>query len=1082
MIKRSRALSAKYLVILGISLFATVSISCQNDSEHRRSDVKRIGSVDDRLVLSWKTAVKVDHLDLPDSFTKEFATDYPIRFAQHLFTTYEPAGFYTHTIEAEASSQQFDLQKLIDVLNTDPRTVFAANIYKYQGQGLENSSNFPADETGDPLAHLEAIGAFDAWDISRGDESVVIAVTDDGFDFDHQDLKGGFWQNQGELGQDEQGKEKNSNGLDDDGNGYIDDHRGWDFTKAGDNNPSPENGLFFNLDSHGTHITGIITAQHREKSGEDGVWGIAPEAKVMALRFSGSGTWTSINIARSYAYAVAKGAKIINTSYAIDQYVDDPVYQAAIRHAYASGLLIFNSAGNQGEANPDRQSFEEIFLVANTYAGPESRDRLHPNSNFGYGIDFTAPGDIYSTIPGNRYQYKVGTSMATPVVAAVAALIWSANPEWTRDQVAAQLAGTAQAIDEINPGYEGLLGFGRVDAARALLTQNIAPPQLTLQKQRLAITDGKIVLRCLSVLDEASLKNAEFLLYDHLDRAHPLSLLTDYRIGSNEIVFAFPADLQPGSYRLHISADVRDPFGQALDGNGDGQGGDPLVADVEITRSHQASPYIEGIHISQEKIQAGQTLQIELHMRDQHQQLNQAKLGFMKEDGSIQLSVVDSGLDADGCFTFALEIPKEQDNGRYLLTQIELISVEGNKSSFVMTSPNEETDQGDRPIIAGFTVYGGIDRDRVGPLLTGIEIPSLGSMNTSVPIQIQAIDQASGVKRIEVLLRSTETFQTLRAERLISDEYHAGTYDLELALPALERRQQFFVSAVILTDGSGNISRFQASDRSETLTNSSLPVPRIYLVEDLNSDTQAPKLLDVQLLTPAAYRGESAKILIHAIDEESEIGAIRVFFRKDLVVMTSFDSFQMVDIDLYEVVVPINKEDDTGSYRLYKIELEDDIGNRIAYQSLNRGEETYPGTTIPVLHLDVQARTPIDIEGPQIQELKLHYDKTSQQLQIDVVANDPSGIDYIDLSLIGLEDDRLALWSDSGIQTIAANTYRIHVRLDAASQPGTYFVNYLLAADRLGNLTSLHAESQQTQFEQSLVRVPRFRLESWMLP
>ena len=296
-----------------------------------------------------------------------------------------------------------------------------------------------------------------AWNTTLGDSSVIVAVTDDGVDLDHEDLAANIWVNTAEVG--------GVAGVDDDGNGYIDDFNGWDFS-SGDNDPNP---VGTPPDSHGTHVAGIVAAATNNATG---VAGTAGGATIMPVRFYGSGAWTSTVIFDSYTYATDNGADIITTSYNINGWVGDPTFTAGVQYAYDQGVLHFNSAGNGNELNPARQAFQQLVLVAST----TSSDARSSFSNYGYGVDVAAPGSsIFSTLPNDTYGTKSGTSMAAPNAAGVAALIWSANPSWTRDQVAAQLMATADNIDALNPGYEGLLGSGRVNSYRAV-TETLAPP------------------------------------------------------------------------------------------------------------------------------------------------------------------------------------------------------------------------------------------------------------------------------------------------------------------------------------------------------------------------------------------------------------------------------------------------------------------------------------------------------------------------------------------------------------------------------------------------------------------------------
>jgi len=196
----------------------------------------------------------------------------------------------------------------------------------------------------------------------------------------------------------------------------------------------------------------------------------------MPLRWYGSERpWTSALVAETYHYAVDNGAKIINTSYNIDGLADDQVYLDAVKYVTEKGAIIFNSAGNSGRKDPNRQKVEEVVLVCSVKSDERRADRLSSFSNYGSGIDVCAPGDpILSTVQGrylgeSRYGELQGTSMASPVAAAVAALIWSHNPNFTAEEVKQRLFESSDNIDEENrSSRRGLMGAGRVNAFNAL--------------------------------------------------------------------------------------------------------------------------------------------------------------------------------------------------------------------------------------------------------------------------------------------------------------------------------------------------------------------------------------------------------------------------------------------------------------------------------------------------------------------------------------------------------------------------------------------------------------------------------------
>lgn len=329
--------------------------------------------------------------------------------------------------------------------------------YRYYGDYFDSPTMLPNDTYFSKQFHHSIIETLEAWQVTQGDESVVVAVTDNEFQLDHKDLKHCWWKNQNEIA---------ANGLDDDQNGYVDDIYGWDFIANDNNVDSMED------PTHGTHVTGIICALENNLYG--GV-GIAPKVKIMPLRWYGAeAEWTSAIIAETYNYAINNGAKIISTSYNIDYLVDDELYRDIIRDVRAKGVLIFNSAGNSNKLDPPRQTIEEITLVCSLTSSLSSHDFKSSFSNYGAGIDICAPGDpIFSTVQTaygtqDRYAELSGTSMATPVAAAAAALIWSSHPNFSDKDVLDKLYQSADDIDGKNKKYKGLLGHGRVNVKRAV--------------------------------------------------------------------------------------------------------------------------------------------------------------------------------------------------------------------------------------------------------------------------------------------------------------------------------------------------------------------------------------------------------------------------------------------------------------------------------------------------------------------------------------------------------------------------------------------------------------------------------------
>lgn len=392
------------------------------------------------------------------------------------------------------------------------------------------------DQANDPMLmrqyHHRVMENLKAWDISTG-KNVLLAVTDDGFDLNHEDLSSRFIQ------------------------------KGYNFC-----NNSTDVAARGNSGRHGTHVSGIVAAELNNGKGGAGTAG---NANILPIKFYGeSCDWTSELIYKAYQYAADNNVKIISTSYNIDGFVGDKTFVAGLDYVYNKGVLHFNSAGNNDEKDPPRQAFEEVILVAST----NEQDIRSDFSNYGSRVQISAPGeDILSTTPGNNYQLMSGTSMATPNAAASAALIWSAHPGWNRDQVAAQLIGTADNIDSKNPNYKGMLGSGRINNYRAL-TEKLPPAKIT----EVEVTSSGLAVHFDKLLDPNVVNKGNHWEIKSLNDGSiiPASLEQPWLIGSTTLKLAI-ANLSPGKYQLTIKDSLKDPFGQALDGDANGAAGGNYV-------------------------------------------------------------------------------------------------------------------------------------------------------------------------------------------------------------------------------------------------------------------------------------------------------------------------------------------------------------------------------------------------------------------------------------------------------------------------------------------------------------------------
>lgn len=333
---------------------------------------------------------------------------------------------------------------------------------------------------------LNIIGAPTAWNYFSTGSNIVIAIVDDAVERTHADLSPNLWVNPGEI---------NGNGIDDDGNGYIDDINGWDVA-SNDNNPNPPTSAY----DHGTHVAGISSARSNNGTG---VASIGFSCKLMCVKATSSSTSVT-NGYDGIVYAAANGADVINCSWGGSTFTTTG--QNVINYAWSQGCIIVAAAGND---NVSTIFYPAGFTNVISVAATNSSDQKASFSNYGSWIDISAPGqNIYSTIVGNAYGNKSGTSMASPMVSGLIGLMWSLNPGMTRTDLINCLYNNADNISSQNPGYPGQLGAGRIDAAASMqcvsLTLNNPPVADFVANYTTVTAGGQISFTDLSVYNPTS--------------------------------------------------------------------------------------------------------------------------------------------------------------------------------------------------------------------------------------------------------------------------------------------------------------------------------------------------------------------------------------------------------------------------------------------------------------------------------------------------------------------------------------------------------------------------------------------------
>ena len=295
------------------------------------------------------------------------------------------------------------------------------------GENIKRVPDLGGDDWGADL-----INAPEVWNAGYTGEGVVVAVLDTGVDYNHEDLQDNIWTNSGEIA---------DNGKDDDGNGYIDDVYGW-------NSHDYDNDTL-DIDGHGTHVAGTIASVNNDY----GATGIAYDAQIMPVKvFDDSGFASDSSIIDGIYYAVDNGADVINMSLGGGGPNKD--LESAIEYAHENGVTVVMAAGNNydggitpglGEIPEYPANYADEYGIA--VGAVDKNNQLADFSNRA-GKDelayVTAPGvDVYSTMPDNQYKYEDGTSMAAPHVTGAVALMLSANPNLTPDEIREVITQTA---------------------------------------------------------------------------------------------------------------------------------------------------------------------------------------------------------------------------------------------------------------------------------------------------------------------------------------------------------------------------------------------------------------------------------------------------------------------------------------------------------------------------------------------------------------------------------------------------------------------------------------------------------------
>lgn len=301
------------------------------------------------------------------------------------------------------------------------------------------ADTYPTDPYFDRQWNMLRVNAPAAWDLTMGSDSIVVAVVDSGIDLSHPEFAGRILA----------------------GHDYV----------RGDAIPNDEHG-------HGTHVSGIIAAAANNGIG---VAGLAPNVKILPLKVldnTGSGLYS--NIALAILAATDYGAQIINMS--LQGLDPSDILHNAVVYARERDRLQVAAAGNCAEGGYycnfiiNHEVYPGAYSEVITVAASDYFDNWATYSNYNDHVDLAAPGGtsayrIWSTLPASSYGYNQGTSMATPMVSAAAALVWTCVPTATRQDVINILKQTADKVGSFEYdeyGRNPYFGYGRLNAGSAV--------------------------------------------------------------------------------------------------------------------------------------------------------------------------------------------------------------------------------------------------------------------------------------------------------------------------------------------------------------------------------------------------------------------------------------------------------------------------------------------------------------------------------------------------------------------------------------------------------------------------------------
>lgn len=354
--------------------------------------------------------------------------------------------------------------------------------------------------------YLNQCAVLDAWDLTMGNEDIIVAVIDEGL-FNHDDIADenevleNIYHNSGEDDWNHWDDPTSGNGIDDDGNGKIDDFKGWNYCNhvsppphlEEDNNVIPEQSWGF----HGTAVSGVISAKTNNGTDIAGVAGgnfdnNAGGVKILPIKMIDYKwnpvmlEWDEVGnssaIPAAIMYAIERGAHVINMSFGLtpSPSLHNDI-EAALEYAYLNNVVIIGSVGNEGHTNSISYPANSSFVMG--VGATDQYDEDADFSNNGDEIEIAAPGVDFLVLNKNSVTYMEGTSFSAPMVAATAGLMLSVNPFLTNVETRNILHNTAEKVGSHSynqDGWNKYLGYGRLNTYWAVCEALELLPPMTI--------------------------------------------------------------------------------------------------------------------------------------------------------------------------------------------------------------------------------------------------------------------------------------------------------------------------------------------------------------------------------------------------------------------------------------------------------------------------------------------------------------------------------------------------------------------------------------------------------------------------